>query len=143
METNKRLRKFRKELGFTQVEFANKLGIKQGSYSDIERGKTGMSSSIVRKLINTFRLNPTWLYEGIGESTLEAEAKKQGTPLRTLEDVKKALHEYRESEDDEQNLVQIIESQKETIKTQQEYINTLKNVIESLKAGKGGDIEEE
>ena len=60
-----RLKSFRKELGYKQADFAATLGIKQGSYSDIERGKTGISSDIIRRLVKKYRLNTAWLFDGI------------------------------------------------------------------------------
>ena len=65
-EVGDRLRKFRKEeLNLRQGAMAESLDLKQGSYSDIERGKAGISGIIV-KLIMKYRINPIWLLEGIG-----------------------------------------------------------------------------
>ena len=60
-----RLRAFRKGLGINQTDFAQSLGIKQGSYSDIERGKVGISGDIMKVLVRKYHLNLLWLYEGI------------------------------------------------------------------------------
>lgn len=64
---NVRLKVMRKKMGHTQKEFADILGIKQGSYSDIERGKVGISGNLLKVLINKYRINPLWLYDGKGE----------------------------------------------------------------------------
>lgn len=68
-ETNEnvRLKVMRKKMGHSQKEFADILGIKQGSYSDIERGKVGISGNLLKVLINKYRINPLWLYDGKGE----------------------------------------------------------------------------
>lgn len=67
---NERLKEFRRELGMNQEEMANVLGLKQGSYSDIERGRVGISG-ILTKLIKLYKINPVWLIEGEGDKTLD------------------------------------------------------------------------
>ena len=70
MTENKRLKELQKELSFkSQVEFADFLGIKQGSLSDIYREKKGIgvSDSIKMKLEKEFSINIDWLKTGEGE----------------------------------------------------------------------------
>jgi len=45
----------------TQQSFAEKLGIK-GSTTDIERGKSKLTGSVVAELLKQFKVNPLWLY---------------------------------------------------------------------------------
>lgn len=51
----------RKQLGYTQAEFGNYLGIK-GTTADIERGKTKIPGFVVAKLYEDFKINPSWLF---------------------------------------------------------------------------------
>ena len=68
---NDRLRLFRiEELNLSQKDMAQALGMQQGSYSDIERGRVGVSG-ILTKLIKIFNINPIWLVEGFGKKKLE------------------------------------------------------------------------
>lgn len=67
------LRNFRKHLGLTQITFANEVGLKQGSYSDIERGKVGISAELIKTLILKYQINPIWLYTGKGEMLLPSQ----------------------------------------------------------------------
>ncbi len=68
---NDRLRHFRiEELNLSQKDMAQTLGMQQGSYSDIERGRVGVSG-ILTKLIKSFNINPIWLVEGFGKKKLE------------------------------------------------------------------------
>ncbi len=60
----KRFKQVREENGFTQADFAEKLGIKK-STADIERGRTKLSGRIVTELLRQFSINPLWLF---GES---------------------------------------------------------------------------
>lgn len=54
----------RRELGCTQSEFANLLGI-PNTTADIERGRTKLSGKVVMELLGRFKINPLWLF---GES---------------------------------------------------------------------------
>ena len=62
-----RLKKLRSLLGLNQGEFAAKLGIKQGSLSDIERGRVGLSNSNIVLICSLFNVNEDWLRHGNGE----------------------------------------------------------------------------
>ena len=56
-----RFKKVREELGFTQQEFAQKLGIKN-STADIERAKTKLSGTVIMELLRQFQINPLWIF---------------------------------------------------------------------------------
>ncbi|WP_341217068.1 helix-turn-helix domain-containing protein [uncultured Wocania sp.] len=63
MFDNQRFKKVRKELNLTQKEFADALGIKQGSLSDIERGKTNDLSNSVKTIVKEkFNVKIDYLY---------------------------------------------------------------------------------
>ncbi len=62
--TIKRFVDIRRELGFTQAEFAEKLGV-SNTTADIERGRTKLSGKVVTELLRQFKINPLWLF---GES---------------------------------------------------------------------------
>ncbi|UJH67441.1 LexA family transcriptional regulator [Allomuricauda sp. SCSIO 65647] len=62
--TIKRFVDIRRELGFTQAEFAEKLGV-SNTTADIERGRTKLSGKVVTELLRQFKVNPLWLF---GES---------------------------------------------------------------------------
>ena len=58
-----RLKAVRKKIGLTQEEMADVLGLKQGSYSDIERGKTKEISGGTKKILeNEYGVNIDYLY---------------------------------------------------------------------------------
>ncbi|MDX1328697.1 MAG: LexA family transcriptional regulator [Arenibacter sp.] len=60
----KRFTELRRELGFTQAEFAKLLGV-SNTTADIERGRTKLSGTVVAQLLKQFNVNPLWLF---GES---------------------------------------------------------------------------
>lgn len=62
--TLKRFTDIRRELGYTQTEFAKLLGVKNTT-ADIERGRTKLSGKVVAELLRQFKINPLWLF---GES---------------------------------------------------------------------------
>ncbi|HAA11608.1 MAG TPA: hypothetical protein DCE41_07870 [Cytophagales bacterium] len=76
-DEGRRLKSIRKSLALTQAVFAEGLGLKQGPYSMIESGKVGLSSEVLRKLINTYRINPVFLFEGQGPMMMEAEVAEE------------------------------------------------------------------
>lgn len=63
-----RIRYLREGLGIKQNEMSLKLGLKQGSLSDIERKKTKVVTDRLIKLIcSTFNVNEEWLRTGEGD----------------------------------------------------------------------------
>ena len=59
--TLKRFTEVRRELGYTQAEFARVLGI-SNTTADIERGRTKLSGKVVAELLKQFKINPLWLF---------------------------------------------------------------------------------
>ena len=62
-----RLKKARKELGYTQSEFAQKLGLTQVAYNLIETGKTRLSDKHIKPICAIFSISEDWLRSGDGE----------------------------------------------------------------------------
>src|SRR5690606_12312897 len=60
----KRFTDVRRELGYTQAEFAQLLGVRNTT-ADIERGRIKLSGKVVSELLKQFKINPMWLF---GES---------------------------------------------------------------------------
>lgn len=67
---NERIKILRLELKYSQGDFATELGIKQGSYSDIERGRTTISSTVMRAIQQKWGVSPNWLLLGKGPKFL-------------------------------------------------------------------------
>jgi transcriptional regulator with XRE-family HTH domain len=80
-----------KALGITQAQFAADIGIKQGTVSDIIRGKTsGLSETAVKLCRYIYNINPTWLLTGEGEMFLPSAplGDREPTPLEQGEEPK-------------------------------------------------------
>ncbi|MDY0201565.1 MAG: helix-turn-helix transcriptional regulator [Bacteroidales bacterium] len=74
MTENERLKIVRQHFRLTQKSFSQELDIKQGSYSDVERGKAGVSVQLLKNLIKRYRVNPLWLCEGEGQMFFELDS---------------------------------------------------------------------
>lgn len=68
--TLKRFIDIRRDLGFTQAEFAKLLGI-SSTTADIERGRTKLSGKVVAELLRQFKINPLWLFGESEEKLLQ------------------------------------------------------------------------
>ena len=65
---NERLKEIRKALNLNQSDMAEKLGMKQGSYSGIESGKKGTITKKTEKMLEyLFDVNIEYLLNGKGE----------------------------------------------------------------------------
>lgn len=129
MSENERLKEIRKLLNFTQREFSDALDIKQGSYSDVERGKAGISAVLLKNLIRRFRINPLWLCEGEGEMFIDASnVISSGTSNPTPFLRGQSTHKEADKEPTTQQLEQI-----KHLEQQQENLENLKSIIDFLK----------
>lgn len=131
MSENERLKEIRKLLDFTQREFSEALDIKQGSYSDVERGKAGISAVLLKNLIRRFRINPLWLCEGEGEmfiDTTNSGTETIATTSFTQNSKSKGVRNEFDSENSiqHQELVKLLEQQ-------QEHLENLKSIVDFLK----------
>ena len=119
MTENDRLKIIRTELKLTQRAFSEALEIKQGSYSDVERGKAGISALLLKNLIRKFHINPIWLCEGDGDIFLQ-EGGSWYTPSKPNS---KGKDNKLGQEDDECQLL---------LQREQLYINSIQEVLEFL-----------
>lgn len=71
MDYKHRVKAARKYAGLTQGELAEKIGIKQASISDLERGKSA-SSSYTASIARACGVSPFWLETGQGEMLSES-----------------------------------------------------------------------
>ena len=77
MSRKERFKAARKALGFTQVEFAKKLGMTQAGISAIESGRVKTSDRMIQILSNTFSISAEWLRTGEGEMLVEPSEDEQ------------------------------------------------------------------
>lgn len=80
---NERIKQIRRELGLTQQEFAERIGLRQNSIALIESGKRNISDQAVLSICREYGINEEWLRTGWGDkktnnsdSELEALTEK-------------------------------------------------------------------
>lgn len=129
MSENERLKEIRKLLNFTQREFSDALDIKQGSYSDVERGKAGISAVLLKNLIRRFRINPLWLCEGEGEMFIDSSNAISSGSSNSVSFLR-GKNMYKEA--DKEPTTQQVEQIKQ-LEQQQENLENLKSIIDFLK----------
>jgi len=129
MSENERLKEIRKSLDLTQREFSDALDIKQGSYSDVERGKAGISAVLLKNLIRRFRINPLWLCEGEGDMFIESPEGLQQENQR-MAIVQKIKHSSKGA--DSENSNEVVELIKQ-LEQQQENLENIRSIIDFLK----------
>jgi len=133
MSENERLKEIRKSLELTQREFSDALDIKQGSYSDVERGKAGISAVLLKNLIRRFRINPLWLCEGEGEMYIDkCDNKSNSFQNRDIGILQKSTHSKKDYDSD--SLSEVAEHVKQ-LELQQDNLENLKSIIDFLKKG--------
>lgn len=66
-----RLKVIRAMVNLNQTEFAERLGIQQGSYSGVEKGRYKISKQVEKALEREFNVNIEWVLTGVGEPFLE------------------------------------------------------------------------
>jgi len=62
-----RAREIRLKLRLSQGEFANRMGVKQNTWSNIERGTNPCSDRYINLVCLTYNVRKEWLADGAGE----------------------------------------------------------------------------
>ena len=140
MTENQRLKEIQKKLSFnSQAEFAEFLGIKQGSLSDIYREKkgVGVSDSIKMKLEKEYSININWLETGKGEM-IKKEVNIDNSHVKANNSVignnitgNKGDVIISFSNEDISKIIELHKDLTERLKTSQEQINTLLEILKN------------
>jgi transcriptional regulator with XRE-family HTH domain len=93
-QQGERLKTARESLGIKQGVFASKIGMEQGSLSDIERGRKKLSNVAFRRVAQHFGINPTWVMTGEGEMQLSSNEQLNATLRNSIELPIKALRSH-------------------------------------------------
>ena len=67
MTINERIKELRKKLGLTQIEFAEKIGLKKSAASWIEKKGSNVTASNIQLISTTFNVSEEWLTNGTGD----------------------------------------------------------------------------
>lgn len=104
MNFSERLKKLRKEAGFTQVEISEKLGLRQSAYSKYERGTGKPLNANLEKLASIFDVSVSYL---LGE-----------TDVRLSSDFMEQMANLSETEQEE--VLKFLQKQRNNTSTSQE-----------------------
>ena len=74
-DVNERVKHIRKKNHLTQSDFAKSIGIKQATLSDIERYKIGVSSKLLSRIVEKYKIDAEWLLTGDGVKASETDKK--------------------------------------------------------------------
>lgn len=134
-----RVKVVRKSLKLTQKEFGETIGLTQGGYSDIERGKNGISSRIKLFLKQIHNINLHWLETGEGEmysteitdeydefNLLDQESKQSELEKLQIE-MDKLKQENARLQIENKLYAELTKAKDKTIETLENQIDQLKN----------------
>ena len=68
-----RIKSLRKELSYTQQEFADKMGTPRNNIAGYETGKRSPSEAVISLICREFNVNEIWLRTGEGEMFNQTE----------------------------------------------------------------------
>ncbi|MGB1041504.1 MAG: helix-turn-helix domain-containing protein [Flavobacteriales bacterium] len=109
-----RLKNIRVYFKLNQKDFADSLGMKQGSYSDIERGRVGLSITLLQKIVKIYNVSADWILTG------EADMFRENTDKKTTNKVVK------ERETNIENLYQQIKDLRQHLADKERIIQFMK-----------------
>jgi transcriptional regulator with XRE-family HTH domain len=132
MTESERLKEIRKVLDLTQREMSDALEIKQGSYSDVERGKAGISALLLKNLIRKYRVNPLWLCEGEGSMFIGHQETAFFKPIDPSK-FNKNSEQFTANTPGPTSSNEEIDNQIDLVERQQQYLENLTSLIEFLK----------
>ena len=74
---NERIKNLRKTLGFTQQEFAERIGVKRNTIAQYEIGRNEPIDSVVNLICKEYNVNEDWLRNGTGEMFIQLDEDEQ------------------------------------------------------------------
>ena len=72
-EMNERIKEIRTKLGYTQTDFAKRLGFSQGGYARLEGGWTNVTDRLILQVCHEFNISENWLRTGQGNMFMETQ----------------------------------------------------------------------
>lgn len=94
VEIGKRLREVRDNLGYTQSQFAEILGVGEEHYRKIELGSTGLTVEKVKVLYDRLNIDATYLIAGDKKELLDIDLVITNCSRREREKIIHRMAEY-------------------------------------------------
>lgn len=101
-----RIREIRKKNEMNQIEFSNRIGVSQGTLSELEKNKYNPSLETILAMIKEFNLNATWLF--FGDMSNEGDREEMVKGLNQMEN--SLIDKFRKlSMNDQEEVLDIID----------------------------------
>lgn len=89
---NERITEIRNFLNLSQKDFAEKIGLKQGSLSDLETGRANITDRVILLICSQFNVNEEWLRFGNGQ--MFQKDKKQNEFFEIFDNINPVLQDF-------------------------------------------------
>lgn len=120
-----RLKRIRQILGYgRQSDFGTSIGLSQGGYSDIERGKNNLSPRVKKNLQEVHKVNLRYLETGEEPIFLEPGKSETESVFNSNLKIECLLKEIENLKSEKNLLIDLVSSQKKTIETLEKLITT-------------------
>jgi transcriptional regulator with XRE-family HTH domain len=93
-EVNERIKQLRRELGLSQVKFAEGISISNGYLAGLELGKRDVNERIAKLICAVYDVSEHWLKTGDGEMFLSAHSAKQVRAIDLFEELTPEFQDY-------------------------------------------------
>ncbi len=93
---NERVKTLRRELGLSQAEFGEKIGVSRSVIANIELNRVAPKELFIRHICDIFRVNKQWLVTGWGEMFAEKPRRDKALDelLHLFQELKPEFQEY-------------------------------------------------
>lgn len=79
-----RIKLLRKDMGLTQKEFANRIGVTNAHISRIEKELTRPSAALIKLICKTYQVSESWLLQGTEPMSSEDELTWEGDVMQNF-----------------------------------------------------------
>lgn len=83
MTIQDRIKKIRKDSGYNQADFGNKLGLSESAICNYESGRRSISEQTIKSICREFHINYDWLKSGEGP---EKDTTNSDVVIKTLKE---------------------------------------------------------
>ncbi len=104
MDSGKRVRELRKNIGLTLEKFGKPLGVGKTAISNIENGERSLTEQMAKSICREYNVNYLWLTEGKGDiftTTPESVVDELAEDFKLDEMDKKIIEKYLKLSDEQ------------------------------------------